>query len=183
MNPEFLITHFDRISAAPGAIPRLRRFILDLAVRGRLVEQNPRDEQSVALRALLTQGHLVNGAPLPINWVRGAVGRLLKFQYGKALPENALSETGPIPVFGSNGVAGYSSDCLTEEPAIIIGRKGSAGALNLCNGPSWTKMSRILLSPQLSSTSAICISHFKLLDWSILEKESSRALVVATHIS
>ena len=44
MNAEQLLTHFDRIVNAPDAIPRLRRFILDLAVRGKLVEQDPSDE-------------------------------------------------------------------------------------------------------------------------------------------
>ena len=44
MNAEHLLTHFDRIADAPDAIPRLRRFILDLAVRGKLVEQDPNDE-------------------------------------------------------------------------------------------------------------------------------------------
>lgn len=49
MNPGQLLTHFDRISEAPDAIPRLRRFILDLAVRGKLVEQDPRDEPASEL--------------------------------------------------------------------------------------------------------------------------------------
>ena len=44
MNAKQLLTHFDRIADAPDAIPRLRRFILDLAVRGKLVEQDPEDE-------------------------------------------------------------------------------------------------------------------------------------------
>ena len=44
MNAEQLLTHFDRIADAPDAIPRLRRFILDLAVRGKLVEQDSNDE-------------------------------------------------------------------------------------------------------------------------------------------
>jgi hypothetical protein len=35
MSVQLLFTHFDRISEAPDAIPRLRRFILDLAVRGK----------------------------------------------------------------------------------------------------------------------------------------------------
>lgn len=47
MNPQRLLTHFDRIAEAPDAVPRLRRFILDLAVRGRLVEQDPADEPPV----------------------------------------------------------------------------------------------------------------------------------------
>ena len=49
MNPELLLTHFNRISDAPDAIPRLRRFILDFAVRGKLVEQDPRDEPASEL--------------------------------------------------------------------------------------------------------------------------------------
>ncbi|MGC2519695.1 MAG: restriction endonuclease subunit S [Burkholderiales bacterium] len=49
MSPERLLAHFDRISEAPGAIPHLRRFILDLAVRGKLVEQDPKDEPASKL--------------------------------------------------------------------------------------------------------------------------------------
>jgi hypothetical protein len=41
MNAELLLQHFKRLSEAPDAIPRLRHFILDLAVRGKLVEQDP----------------------------------------------------------------------------------------------------------------------------------------------
>jgi type I restriction enzyme S subunit len=44
MNAKFLLAHFDRIVRVPGAIPRLRQFILDIAVRGKLVEQDPDDE-------------------------------------------------------------------------------------------------------------------------------------------
>ena len=49
MNPTQLLAHFDRISDAPDAIPRLRRFILNLAVRGKLIEQDPRDEPASEL--------------------------------------------------------------------------------------------------------------------------------------
>ncbi|MBX3302270.1 MAG: restriction endonuclease subunit S [Nitrospira sp.] len=49
MNTAQLLSCFDRISEASDAIPRLRRFILDLAVRGKLVEQDPRDEPASEL--------------------------------------------------------------------------------------------------------------------------------------
>lgn len=49
MNPAQLLALFDRISDAPDAIPRLRKFILDLAVRGKLAEQDPRDEPASEL--------------------------------------------------------------------------------------------------------------------------------------
>jgi type I restriction enzyme S subunit len=49
MNPERLLARFEQISEAPDAIARLRRFILDLAVRGKLVEQDPEDEPAEEL--------------------------------------------------------------------------------------------------------------------------------------
>jgi type I restriction enzyme S subunit len=44
MNAERLLALYDRIADAPDAIPRLRRFVLDLAVRGKLVPQDASDE-------------------------------------------------------------------------------------------------------------------------------------------
>ena len=44
MNAERLLAHYERIADAPDAIARLRRFILDLAVRGKLVPQGPKDK-------------------------------------------------------------------------------------------------------------------------------------------
>jgi type I restriction enzyme S subunit len=49
MNADRLLAQFERISEAPDAIARLRRFILDLAVRGKLVDQDPEDEPAEEL--------------------------------------------------------------------------------------------------------------------------------------
>jgi type I restriction enzyme S subunit len=44
MNAERLLAYYEHIADAPDAIVRLRRFILDLAVRGKLVPQDPTEE-------------------------------------------------------------------------------------------------------------------------------------------
>ncbi len=49
MNAERLLHHYEQIADAPDAIARLRRFILDLAVRGKLVPQDPADEPASEL--------------------------------------------------------------------------------------------------------------------------------------
>ena len=49
MNASQLLKHFDRLAEAPDAVARLRRFILDLAVRGKLVEQDAEDEPALEL--------------------------------------------------------------------------------------------------------------------------------------
>jgi len=49
MNPAQLLAHFDLINDAPDATQRLRRFVLDLAMLGKLVEQDPCDEPASEL--------------------------------------------------------------------------------------------------------------------------------------
>src|SRR6202022_4455846 len=44
MNEGRLLAHYEQIADAPDAIVRLRRFVLDLAVRGKLVPQKQQDE-------------------------------------------------------------------------------------------------------------------------------------------
>jgi len=69
-----LIENFHRLAETPDAIPRFRRFILDLAVRGKLVEQDPNDEPASELlkriqaeKALLVKaGEIKKEKPLPL---------------------------------------------------------------------------------------------------------------------
>ena len=137
MNPERLLALYERVADGPDAIPRLRRFVLDLAVRGKLVEQDPADElSSESLQWVARERE--RPSDLPANWGHTPLGSVLDFKYGKGLKASERLDQGPVPIFGSNGIVGYTTTPLTEDPAIIVGRKGSAGALNLCDGPSWT---------------------------------------------
>jgi type I restriction enzyme S subunit len=49
MNAEHLLAHYEKIADAPDAAARLRRFILDLAVRGKLVGRDANDEPASEL--------------------------------------------------------------------------------------------------------------------------------------
>ncbi len=54
------------------------------------------------------------------------IEKVLVLEYGKPLPEKQRT-IGEYPVMGSNGISGYHNEYLIEAPAIIVGRKGSAG--------------------------------------------------------
>ena len=70
------------------------------------------------------------------DWPLITLGDSLVLEYGKPLKaENRIQ--GPYPVFGSNGVVGYHNEYLIEGPVIIVGRKGSAGAVNFCESPCY----------------------------------------------
>ena len=86
MNAERLLAHFETISEAPDAIARLRRFILDLAVRGKLVEQDPEDEPVAGYLKLLNAKPAERGDfSIPRQWAWVSVGEVSTSRLGKML--------------------------------------------------------------------------------------------------
>ncbi|TSE20603.1 restriction endonuclease subunit S [Tepidimonas aquatica] len=71
------------------------------------------------------------------EWVEVTVGELAPFAYGKGLPEIRRSATGNVPVYGSNGVVGFHDMPLTDGPTVVIGRKGTVGAVHYSPVPCW----------------------------------------------
>jgi len=71
------------------------------------------------------------------EWVEVTVGDFAPFAYGKGLPEHQRDPFGDIPVFGSNGTVGVHSEALTSGPTVIIGRKGTVGAVHYSPKPCW----------------------------------------------
>ena len=138
MNAARLLDLYDRVADTPDAIDRLRRFVIDLAERGKLVEQDPTDEPASELAALIRAVRVVRNSNLPDSWCHTRVGEILDFRYGKGLKVSERMDAGPVPVYGSNGIVGYTDEPLTTRPSVIVGRKGSAGALNKCDRSSWT---------------------------------------------
>lgn len=76
-------------------------------------------------------------ARLPTGWVTATLGEVLPIAYGKGLTKAVRNETGNIPVFGSSGEVGRHDTPLTEGPAIIIGRKGTVGAVYYSPSGCW----------------------------------------------
>jgi len=63
------------------------------------------------------------------EWVEKSLGEIISLEYGSPLPEKKRNG-GLIPVVGSNGIVGYHDNALVNAPAIVVGRKGSAGQIN-----------------------------------------------------
>jgi type I restriction enzyme S subunit len=56
------------------------------------------------------------------------VGDLIELNYGKALPATERT-AGEFPVYGSGGIAGSHDTRLVDGPGVIVGRKGTVGAV------------------------------------------------------
>ncbi|MGO1304035.1 MAG: restriction endonuclease subunit S, partial [Sphingomonas parapaucimobilis] len=86
MNAELLVEHYAQIADAPDAIARLRRFVLDLAVRGKLVEQDARDEPTaLGLKKIGSAASPQGAFQLPGSWEWVAVGSVAEARLGKML--------------------------------------------------------------------------------------------------
>lgn len=140
------------LAGAPNGIKKLRELILALAVRGKLVPQDPSDEPANELlkrvaeektrlvdegkikkqKLLATISDEEKSFDLPVGWAWQRFGEIFTLEYGDNLPADKRSNTGEYPVYGSNGIVGTHSKCFVSSPCIVVGRKGSAGALNLC---------------------------------------------------
>lgn len=74
---------------------------------------------------------------LPPGWVEAALRDVAVAEYGKGLAHAGRVPEGNVPVYGSAGQVGLHDAALVHEPAVIVGRKGNAGAAYVSLGPCW----------------------------------------------
>ena len=141
----------------------LRQKILDLAIHGKLVPQDPNDEPASVLleriraekERLIKEGKIkrpkktkatsdkphYENVPfeVPSSWVWTTLGEIFTLQAGKNITAKDIytekSEEYKYPCFGGNGIRGYVaiSNKIGEYP--IIGRQGAlCGNINLAHG-------------------------------------------------
>ena len=157
MNPETFFDNFGMLADVPNGVKKLRELILQLAVQGKLVAQDETDEPASALLERNNLNQMKSSSSikedelsydLPKGWVWARLGRILTLEYGKSLPKSKRVKEGEYAVYGSNGVVGYHDKFLIDKSSIIVGRKGSCGALNISFEPSWaTDVSYYVIPP------------------------------------
>jgi type I restriction enzyme S subunit len=123
--PQFFLTHLPRLTTRPEHIQQLRQTILNLAVRGKLVPQDPNDEPTDSLisrikneRELLARaGGPVNsqvlpdsgdgGFPIPQSWRWARLGFVTNVLMGQSPPGETYNTKGEgIPLI--NGPVEFS---------------------------------------------------------------------------
>ena len=114
MSRELLLENFDRILAAPCAIPRLRQFIYALALRGELTSQDAADTPSEDILRWQSCGNIRlflckriqrcdkdeatrTSAALPSSWQSVCVEEIAELRSGIAIEQHLLSDKGSIP--------------------------------------------------------------------------------------
>ncbi|TPL86791.1 restriction endonuclease subunit S [Mesorhizobium sp. B2-3-14] len=69
---------------------------------------------------------------------KSPLGEIIKVSSGDGLIARNMAPDGIYPVYGGNGINGYHSDFMFEEPQIVIGRVGAyCGAVHVSEPKSW----------------------------------------------
>lgn len=71
------------------------------------------------------------------GWSEKPIGDVLSLEYGKPLPKDERDDDGQYFAYGANGVKCKTNKFYREGRTIIVGRKGSAGELNLTDERFW----------------------------------------------
>jgi type I restriction enzyme S subunit len=145
MNAERLLAHYERIADAPDAIARLRSFVLDLAVRGKLVPQDPNDKPASELLKRIAKekarrektGTLREQKPLPQisaedidfelsrGWQWARLGDVIKLWNGFAFKSGDFQSEG-VPVIRIGDLQGgvvelSNAVCVSNAIAKTVG--------------------------------------------------------------
>ncbi len=65
------------------------------------------------------------------GWIKANIGDICSLEYGKPLDIVHRVEDGLYPAYGANGIFARTNKYYYDKPSIIIGRKGTAGAITL----------------------------------------------------
>ncbi|MGV7196813.1 restriction endonuclease subunit S, partial [Xanthomonas axonopodis] len=139
-----LTNNLPLLAGAPNGIKKLRELILELAVRGKLVPQDPSDEPASELFNLLikepgpatgrgkgkTQARPGIGESepfvLPGGWIWGCLGDVTEVLDSLRKPVTKQDrKPGPYPYYGASGVVDYVSAYIFDEPLVLVGEDGA----------------------------------------------------------
>ena len=133
----------------------LKASILDQAIRGKLVPQDPTDEPAGELlkRIAAEKMKLIAEKKIkkekveecdlvalpdystPEGWLVSRIGKVFNLQAGENIASSSISETpfdGSVPCFGGNGIRGYVKQANRTGIHAIVGRQGAlCGNLNI----------------------------------------------------
>ena len=175
-------------------IQKLRELILELAVRGKLVPQDPEDEPASKLlerieeekKRLYKEGKIKKPKKLPEvsedekpyevpeGWVWARLVELFEIQDSYRIPLNKKERNkreGKYPYYGANGQIGTIDDYIFEGRRILIAEDGGffsdpiRGVAYIAEGRFWVNNHAHVLRCIGSTNEKFWISYFNQFDW------------------
>ncbi len=91
----------------------------------------------------------MTGLSVPANWARSRVKHLVtSMRAGDSITVDAIEPAGDFPVYGANGLRGFTSRRTHRGVHVLIGRQGAlCGNVHLVSGEFWASEHAIVATP------------------------------------
>ena len=112
------------------------------------------------------------------EWKKVKLGDILDFYNGKAIKVT----NGPIPVYGSNGIIGYTEKPLYHN-AIIIGRVGAyCGSVAICQNAFWASDNTIIVKAKNGESNIFYYFLLKIMNLNLYAGGAAQPLITQTTL-
>jgi type I restriction enzyme, S subunit len=108
------------------------------------------------------------------GWKKVKWGDVATIEYGKSLKDYRASG-GPFPVYGTNGLIGYTDKSLCPFPSVIVGRKGAYRGIHYSKTPFYVIDTAFYLKPKGDELN-LKYAYYQLLTLNINEMDSGSAI-------
>ena len=86
---------------------------------------------------------------IPAHWEIRRLKYMAKLKSGENITSESINEKGDYPVFGGNGLRGYTKSYTHEGTYILIGRQGAlCGNINYASGKFWASEHAVVVNPK-----------------------------------
>jgi len=121
-----------------------------------------------------------NEANLPEGWKRVSLGEILSFRNGKS-PQ--IVDGGMYPIYGSNGLIGFTNDYFLNGVFLLVGRVGASGETHLVSGKVWAS-DNCLIGECKSDTTPVFIYYLlKYLDLKKFITQTAQPLITQSFVN
>ena len=87
---------------------------------------------------------------LPADWISVKLKRVARLQSGEFITSESIDVDGDYPVYGGNGLRGYTDTNTHEGEYALIGRQGAlCGNINYSKGSFWASEHAVVVYPEV----------------------------------
>ena len=146
---QLAIAHFvDQLDRRVNRLIRIKRRLIELL----------NEQKQAVIHSAVTQG-LDPDAPkkpsgvdwlgdIPAHWKVTKLKRLARMQSGDNITAYEINESGAYPVYGGNGLRGYTEAYTHSGNLVLIGRQGAlCGNINYASGSFWASEHAVVATP------------------------------------
>ena len=173
-----------------SVIKQTKSKILDLAIHGKLVPQDPNDEPAEELLKRISTSdnrpyEKVESSEidwtLPNNWCLCHFGDIATVINGKN-QSKVENPNGKYPIYGSGGIMGRADDYICPENCTIIGRKGSINNPIFVEEKFWNVDTAFGLSPSEAVLPRFLFYFCEYFDFTTLDSSTTLPSLTKTNI-